>query len=372
MQMMKKSESLSNSLFPPASESVLIDALFESIGDGAVATDQFGKITRVNSVALQILGFRKREVLGKWFPAVIVSVNENNEPSPLLDRPITEAFMTGHSVSENTYYRHKDGHVIPTSVTVSPLILNNRPVGAINLFRDRTQEYEIDRMKSEFISLASHQLRTPLSSIKTYAHMLIDGYMGELSVKQQEALQNVVEATERMNQLNNTLLNITRIETGVINISKKLVDLNKVIKNILKEHRMHAAAKKISLEYKPHKKSLKVITDEFILEEMISNLISNALKYTPDGGSVVIDTQKKRSNVICRVSDTGAGIPKSSHHQIFNKFFRAPNVVDHDTTGTGLGLYLVKRLADQLGIKVWFESEVDKGSTFYLSLPAKD
>jgi PAS domain S-box-containing protein len=372
LHMMKKTDSLSNSLFPPASEGILIDALFESIGDGAIATDQFGKITRVNSAALQILGYSKKEVVGKWFPAAIISVNENNEPSPLLDRPITEAFLTGHSISENTYYRHKDGHVVPISVTVSPLILKKRPVGAINLFRDRTQEYEIDRMKSEFISLASHQLRTPLSSIKTYSHMLIDGYMGELNKKQQEALQNVIEATNRMNQLNNTLLNITRIETGVISISTKLVALNNVINKVVKEHQLEAAAKKIKLQYKAHKTTVKVLTDEFILEEIISNLISNAIKYTSSGGSVVISAQKMRKNVICSVSDTGAGIPKKSHPQIFKKFFRAPNVVSHDTTGTGLGLYLVKRLADQLGIKVWFESEEDKGSTFYLSLPTKD
>jgi PAS domain S-box-containing protein len=359
---------LNTNLFASASEGLMIDALFNSIGDGAIATDQFGKITRVNSAALQILGYKKREVLGKWFPAVIVSLNEQGEPLPLLERPITEAFLTGHSVFEKTYYQHKDGHAIPVSVTVSPIILNNRPVGAINLLRDITQEYEIDRMKSEFISLASHQLRTPLSSIKTYTHMLIDGFMGELTPKQFEALHTIVEATDRMNQLNNTLLNITRIETGIINILKKKVNLNTLIKEIIKENQINVSEKRIAINFKGAEKHIYLYTDAFILKEIISNLITNAIKYTLSGGKIYISTQKKGKDIICAVKDTGVGIPKPAQAQIFNKFFRASNVVNQDTTGTGLGLYLVKRLADQLDIKVWFESEVGKGSCFYLSL----
>jgi PAS domain S-box-containing protein len=366
---MKRTSTPNNSLFPPASEGLLVDALFDSIGDGAIATDQFGKIIRINSVALQILGFKKKEVLGKWFPSVIISSNEKGEYTPLLERPITEAFMTGHSISEKTYYRHKNGHLIPVGVTVSPLILNGRPVGAINLFRDITQEYEIDLMKSEFISLASHQLRTPLSSIKTYSHMLMDGYMGELKPKQTEALKTIVEATDRMNQLNNTLLNITRIETGIISVSKKVIVLNKLINEVIKENRLNITEKKIRVTFKETKNAQNITTDAFILKEIISNLLTNAIKYTPSGGEIYISLRKKHKAVICSIKDTGMGIPKSDQSKIFNKFFRAQNIISHDTTGTGLGLYLVKRLADQLNIKIWFDSDLGKGSTFYLSLP---
>src|SRR4051812_14888842 len=121
---MHKKVSNSITLFPSASEGLLVDALFASIGDGAVATDQFGKITRINSTALEILGYKEKETIGKWFPSIIVSVTENGTPVNSMERPISQAFLTGHSISDKSYYQHKDGHVIPVTVTVSPIILN--------------------------------------------------------------------------------------------------------------------------------------------------------------------------------------------------------------------------------------------------------
>src|SRR5882757_8756894 len=187
------------------------EALFNSIGDGAIATDEFGKITRINPTALRILGYKESEVMHKWFPRMFVAVNEFDEPVNLIDRPITQTFLSGRSVSKKMWYRTKTGGNVPVSVTTAPIILGGRPIGAIEVFRDITLENEVDRMKSEFISLASHQLRTPLSAIKTYAHMLIEGYMGPLEPSQRKALQTVVVATNRMNELISTLLNITRI-----------------------------------------------------------------------------------------------------------------------------------------------------------------
>src|SRR5579862_5018961 len=152
------------------------EALFRSIGDGAIATDAFGHITRVNPTALEILGVTAEEALGQWFPRVVPIVRNDGTPMPLIERPIVKMFLTGRAISEKAIYRSKDGRNIPVSITVSPIIIGGKPVGAIEVFRDITIENEIDRMKSEFISLASHQLRTPLSTIKTYAHMLSEGY----------------------------------------------------------------------------------------------------------------------------------------------------------------------------------------------------
>jgi PAS domain S-box-containing protein len=366
---MHKSASNTNTLFPTASEGLLVDALFTSIGDGAVATDQFGKITRINSTALEILGFEEKETIGKWFPSVIISVTESGMPINPMERPMSQAFLTGRSVFDKGYYQHKDGHIIPVAVTVSPIILKGRPVGAINLFRDITEEYEIDRMKSEFISLASHQLRTPLSSIKTYAHMLLEGYMGTITPKQRKALRTIIGATNHMNQLNNTLLNITRIESGIITVTKKVVSINNLVEKVVKDQSLMAAEKNIKIGFKASKKRLASCTDSFIVKEILNNLISNAIKYTPEKGEVNVDLHTEKKDIICSITDTGIGIPEQSQALVFSKFFRATNVLNRDTTGTGLGLYLVKRLAEQLGAKVWFESEVDKGSTFYLALP---
>lgn len=352
-----------------AEERAKTEAVFTSIGDGAIATDEFGKITRVNPAALKILGYKESEVLGEWFPNVIKTVDIDGAPISLIDRPITRAFLTGQTVSEKAYFRNKKGIRVPIAVTVSPIIYKNRPIGAIEVFRDISVEYEIDRMKSEFISLASHQLRTPLSAIKTYTHMLMDGYMGEINEEQRRSLSTIVGASNRMNELISTLLNITRIESGSISVQPKVLSLRKLADEALKELEHTATSREITLKQMAGKASYNVKTDALIAKEIISNLASNAIKYTPDGGSVTIKLTNRTNSVVVSVNDTGLGIPKSAHDQIFTKFFRAPNVVKLETSGTGLGLYLVKGLADRLGGKVWFESVENKGSTFFLSLP---
>src|SRR5665213_3577530 len=166
------------------------EALFTSIGDGAISTDEFGRITRVNPAAQELLGYSEEELIGAWFPKKIVAVTAEDKPITLIDRPITKAFLTGKPIAEKTYYRRKNGQKIALAINASPILLNGKPpLGAIEVFRDITLEQEIDRMKSEFISLASHQLRTPLSAIKTYTHMLYDGYMGDVSAPQKKSLR---------------------------------------------------------------------------------------------------------------------------------------------------------------------------------------
>ncbi|MGH7237135.1 MAG: histidine kinase dimerization/phospho-acceptor domain-containing protein, partial [Candidatus Saccharimonadales bacterium] len=185
------------------------EAIFRSIGEGAIATDEFGRITRINPITLKILGFTEDELIGEWFPKVIQAVTVDNRPVNLIDRPITRAFLAGTPISANLFYLHKSGSKIPVALTCSPIIVEGKPVGAVEVFRDVTFEQEVDRMKSEFISLASHQLRTPLSAIKTYSHMLVDGYMGPLLPDQVKSLETIIGATNRMNELISTLLNIT-------------------------------------------------------------------------------------------------------------------------------------------------------------------
>ncbi len=348
---------------------VLAEALFTSIGDGAIATDEFGKITRINPTALTILGYNEREMVGAWFPKKIISLHENGEPVSLIDRPITRAFLTGKTIIEKTYYRKKNGQPIPVAITVSPIMLGGKPVGAIEVFRDITIEYEIDRMKSDFISLASHQLRTPLSAIKTYSHMLIDGYMGEITPPQKKSLRTIVSAANRMNELISTLLNITRIESGNVTVTPKAVDVRHLAEEVNKEHALAASDKEITLNLECKSPKLPTVhTDALLFKEVLSNLVSNAIKYTPEGGTVELAIKNRRYDVLFAVKDTGMGIPKYSQEQIFTKFFRAHNVVKQETSGTGLGLYLVKGLVEALGGKIWFESSEHKGTTFYVTL----
>lgn len=357
-------------LFSSAQENALVEALFASIGNGAIATDEFGKIMRINAAALKILGFSESEMLGEWFPRKIISVTENDEELELIDRTITKAFLTGQAVSERAYYLRKNGRKVPVAVTVSPIILEGKPIGAISIFRDITFEAEVDRMKTDFISLASHQLRTPISSINMYAQMLNSGYMGELTEKQRAPMQTIVDAAGRMSQVVNTLLNITRIENGSLSITYRRIDMVILIQEVVEELRLEADSKEITFTFRTPSQPLLVRTDRLIMKEMLTNLIANAIKYTPVHGSVTISVRLHKKEVVFSVADTGVGIPRYSQGNIFSKFFRAPNAMRRETSGTGLGLYLVKSMADRLNVKVWFDSEPGEGSTFYLSLPA--
>ena len=359
--------------YTPVEQRAEAEAIFMSIGDGALATDEFGRITRINPVGLHILGYTKpEELVGAWFPGKIIAVNANDTPYNLIDRPITKAFLTGNPISDKMYYRRKEGQLVPVAISVSPILVDGKPLGAIEVFRDITLEEEVDRMKSEFISLASHQLRTPLSTIKTYSHMLVDGYLGDIMPAQKKSLRTIIAATDRMNELIATLLNITRIESGTIAVAPKLLAIDKLAEEVLKELSLVANSKAINLSLElSGKGNTSVKTDALLASEVLTNLVSNALKYTPENGSVKVIVRPRANDVMVSVHDTGWGIPKHAQSQVFSKFFRAHNIVKRETTGTGLGLYLVKGLLDQLGGRIWFTSEEGVGTTFHFTLPRR-
>ncbi len=356
----------------PHEQQAETEALFTSIGDGAISTDEFGRITRVNPAAQNLLGYSENELLGTWFPKKIIAVTLDDMPINLIDRPITKAFLTGRPISEKIYYRCKNGQKLPVAVNISPILLAGKPLGAIEVFRDITLEQEVDRMKSEFISLASHQLRTPLSAIKTYTHMLFDGYMGELNPEQKKSLNTIIGASNRMNELISTLLNITRLESGTITVTPKSLQFDKVTEEVLKELSFLADSKSIELVLKSTPKTgIRLRVDMLIVREVLSNLVANAIKYTPDSGRVSVLLRARSRDILVEVKDTGWGIPTFAQDQIFSKFFRAQNVIKRETTGTGLGLYLVKGLLEALGGKIWFVSKEGKGTSFFFTLPRK-
>lgn len=345
------------------------EALFTSIGEGAISTDEFGNITRANPGAQRLLGYSEEELVGSWFPKKIIAVTFDDQPINIIDRPISKAFLTGKPISQKMFYRTKQGANLPVAINISPVLLDEKPLGSIMVFRDISLEREIDRMKSEFISLASHQLRTPLSAIKTYTHMLYDGYMGNLNSSQKKSLNTIINASDRMNELISTLLNVTRIESGTIAVTRKTVDLNKVSYEVINELQLAAKAKSIKLKLSSSSDTgLKAKTDLLIFKEILTNLLMNAIKYTSDGGKVSLKIKERPTDILFEIKDNGWGIPKYSQDQVFSKFFRASNIVKRETTGTGLGLYLVKGLVDALGGQIWFTSEEGQGSRFYFTI----
>jgi PAS domain S-box-containing protein len=350
-------------------DSAHLEALFASIGEGVVATDENGTITRINQVALDLLGMRRSDALHKHFLSVFIAVYDNGSPVGAFDRSIVKAFQTGKTVQARTLYQQKDGGLLPVQLAVSPIIFRGKPIGAIEVFHDLTDEIESDKLKSDFISIASHQLRTPLSAINMYTMMLRDGLAGPLNDQQLPYLQTILTSVERMNILIDTLLNITRIEAGGIVIKQRTVQLNELAAEMLQEFVPAAKAKGISLSYKLPEAMEPVRTDSLLVREVCANLLSNAIKYTPEGGTVELTLRETPKEIRWTVADTGYGIPKDEQKNIFLKFFRAGNIVNKDVSGTGLGLYLIKNIAESLGGELWFESIENEGSTFFFSLP---
>lgn len=350
-------------------EKANIEALFSSIGEGVIATDVQGKIIRVNQAAVDILGRTKEDLLGKWFPEVMIAIRPDGSVMDNIERPITKAIVSGQTITERLTYLTEHGRTVPVTVTVSPVLIDGKPSGAIEVFRDITVEIQRDTLKTDFISIASHQLRTPLSAISLYAQMLSDGMAGPLNEQQQSFVDTTLAATKRMNDLITTLLNITRIEAGSISIDPRHVDLDPLIKALLNEFAPEAAGKPVELQYGPVATDLSLVCDALLIREVIANLLSNAIKYTPGGGRVRIGARPEGRSILITIEDTGYGIPQASQQYIFTKFFRADNIIAQDVSGTGLGLYLTKTIVENLQGDLWFESAEGEGTTFFLKLP---
>ena len=365
------------------------EAILMSIGDGLITTDEKGNTIFINKAAEKLLGIKNEEISGKSFFESTTIENEEGVAVPLEKRPIHMALATGTTTTTTTttttgptyYYVRKDKTKFPAAITVTPVILSGKVIGAIGVFHDITKEREIDHAKSEFVSLASHQLRTPLTAIGWYVEMLQSGDAGVLNDKQNKYLSEIYTGNKRMVELVNALLNVSRIELGTFVVEPEPTDVVLLARSVVNEQKSQIEAKKLKLSEKYAKDLPLFNADPKLLRMVFQNLLSNAVKYTPKGGAIEfalwmvkggesVDVQKAdEDSIAVKVTDAGYGIPKKQQNQIFTKFFRADNVRKKDTEGTGLGLYIVKAIVDHSGSKIWFESVENKGAIFYVTLP---
>jgi signal transduction histidine kinase len=227
----------------------------------------------------------------------------------------------------------------------------------------------LDVAKDEFVSIASHQLRTPLTALKGYTGMLLDGDPGPINDKQREYLKEIKNANDRMIDLITALLNVSRVDLGVFVVEPEPVNFPKVAESLLKELEMKINDKKLHVNTNFDKDVPLINADLKIIRMILQNLLSNAVKYTPPEGNITLNIKKDNSNILISVTDTGYGIPKAVQSKIFTKMFRADNARQKDPTGTGLGLYIIKATIEQSGGKIWFESKENVGSIFYVAIP---
>jgi PAS domain S-box-containing protein len=354
-------------------EKIRYEALLTGIGDGIIATDNETKVVVINQATENMLGLKKEDVYGKKLIDVFSVVDEKGIPIPENERPINKAVATrkpfSTSINSNYYYTTKEGKRIPVALNASPVVVDGKLIGVIDVFRDISHEKDIDRMKTEFISLSSHQLRTPLSAIKWFGEMLLAGDAGKLTDEQTEFVNNIAQSTERMIALVNSLLNISRIESGRIIVDPVPTHLPDLVSDVVKEVQNKIDEKKLNLIVSVHPDLPEINVDPKLIREVYKNLLTNSIKYTPEGGEISIFISKNDKEIISQVSDTGYGIPQKEQNKVFAKFFRAENIVKLETEGTGLGLYLVKAVVESSNGRVWFESHEGQGTTFWFAIP---
>lgn len=363
-----------------AEEKAKDEALIASIGDAIIATDATGKIIRVNRAFQTMTGREPEEVFGHTTAEILRVENDKGHAIPDKERSLHMAFSTGQRVVASHYLVRKDGSKLPATITATPIIYEGEVIGAIEVLHDITKEKQVDRAKTEFVALASHQLRGPLATVNWYGEALMSNEKINLTPQQKKYLDVIYNHNQRMIHLVNALLNVSRIELGTFMVTPEPTDIVAIAKTVVEGVMPKVESKKIKLTTK-FDKIPKIEADPKLTWTILGTLLENAVKYTPNEGKVIFTVNKKdlgdklgnkeikEPSVAFVFEDTGCGIPRGQQDRIFTKFFRADNAMKTDPEGNGLGLYIVKTLLDNLGGQVWFDSVENKGTTFYLTLP---
>lgn len=335
------------------------EAILAYIGEGLVVINNAGKIITFNKAAESLLGWNEKEALGRDLTDIIKIDYQTS---------INESKLTS-SRQSSVYFIRKDNSRFPAAITTTSYGLGEAILGTATLFRDITTEQNIDRMKNEFISLASHQLRTPLSAIKWYTEMLLKGDAGKLLPEQNNFANTIYNSTERMIELVNLLLNISRIESGRITVEPQLTNLKVLIEEILDQVKIRYTNKKQKFITNYNEPIPLINIDPRLIRQVYLNLLTNAAKYTQENGEITVTITKSTTEIVSEITDNGYGIPDADQEKLFGKFFRSVNSGTNKSEGSGLGLYLVKDIIELSRGKIWFKSKEAKGTSFWFSLP---
>ncbi len=330
-------------------------AILTSTSDAVLVTDRDDRILLVNPAAEQAFGIAANAVVG-------AKVSEARL-APALVRIFEQPWSAGESLSKEVPL--PNGRTLYASVSTI-LSANGERIGRVAVMRDVTRFKELDELKSEFVATVSHDLRAPLTFMRGYATML--PLVGDLSEKQREYVEKILHGVSQMTELIDDLLDLGRIEAGV-GLERRPCHLGMILVEAVDGLRARAAAKGLNLQLQPPEGVAMVSGDAALLRQVVANLVDNAIKYTPGGGSVTVGLSVRDEQAIIRVADTGIGIAPDDQVRLFEKFFRVRRRDMQDVSGTGLGLAIVKSIVERHGGRVWVESELNKGSTFYVSLP---
>lgn len=337
----------------------------DNASDMIFITDSEGVILYANRSVELVTGFSINEVIGKrpslWGRQMSAEFYENMWDA------IKNKKMTFACEITN---KKKNGEKYVAELFIAPLVDEFRTIKFfVGIERDITKLKEVDKAKNEFISLASHQLLTPLTTVAWFVETLSMSLVGKLKKEEKKYLDDVYRINHSMIDLVRALLDVSRIELGVFSIEPELVNLVSIVDDVLKESSQKSEVKKINV-VKEYERTPIINMDPNLIKIVLQNLISNAIKYTPEKGTVRISIIEQDANILIKVADTGYGIPKDEQVKVFSKFYRSPSIKKKGE-GTGLGLYITKSIIDHSGGKIWFESEENKGTTFYVEFTAE-
>lgn len=351
----------------------LLFSILSSMGEGLFVVDREGKIVLLNTIAQKMLQIGE-DATGKNL-ADVLSCLKSEEVVPVYDYFLNRVLKQGQVViielSDNFFFKSNSGNPIPVVVTASPLKGEDLS-GAVIVFHDVTKEKNVDKVKSEFLSVAAHQLRTPLGVMRWNLELMLNSDQKVMNAeKTKEILLQIYKSNQRMIKLVNDLLSVSRIDQEKVMDRPSLTDIAQVIKDVISELTIDAQKKGISLllEENPVGQIPKMLIDSGRFRDIMVNLIANGIKYNIKDGKVTIRLSTDGTLMTIIVTDTGIGIPDKDRPRIFQKFFRAENAILNATEGSGLGLYLVKSYVEGWGGQIGFESEMGKGATFTIKLP---
>ncbi len=355
------------------------DSILESVGDGIFGIDLNGQITVVNSAALQMLGYKRGEIIDESMHELIHHTRADGSPYAKSECPIenTLAKRTSVRISDEIFWR-KDGTSFPVEYVARPQIEasadgnpeDGKPIGVVVAFTDTTERRALDRMKDEFISTVSHELRTPLTSLRAALGLVTGGALRTRPEKMHQMLEIALGNTDRLVRLVNDILDLERISSGKSELQLTICNVDDLLSRAA--GLQQAAAAKAEIRISTSAKDVLVWADPDRMLQTLTNLISNAIKFSPAGSQIDLTARNLDENeVVIEVQDQGRGIPADKLENIFERFQQVDASDSRAMGGTGLGLAICRSIITQHGGRIWATSEPGEGTTFHFTLPAK-
>jgi len=346
-------------------------SILESVADGVMVTDETGNVIVFNSTAERLLGVPASRVLNQPQTIVTGLYGPRWAAAAAKWQQAPAEIEAGQFLEEQLPL--DNGRII--SVRISPVIMSDQFLGTVSVFRDITQAVEVDRLKSEFVATVSHELRTPMTSIKGYADLLMLGAAGTVTEQQMRFLETIKQNADRLSLLVNDLLDISRIDQGRVELKFSIIDVHELLDRVAGHVRGRSEDERREMEViveLPEDQPLTIWGDFDKVAQVITNLADNAFNYTHPGGQITLSASAANDMTVIAVKDTGIGIPPSVGDQLYERFYRGAELHDlvMDTPGTGLGLSIARELVQVHGGRIWYDSVVGQGTTFYVELPA--